>query len=87
MYLGENVFVKNSEIIGVFDIERCSASAVTREYLAALGKRAVTITYEMPKSFVITKDKTYISQLMAKTLKKRFAETDKRCFADLGGTA
>jgi hypothetical protein len=74
MYLGENVFVKNSEIIGIFDIERCSASSVTREYLAALGKRAVTITYEMPKSFIIAKDKTYISQLLPKTLKRRFSE-------------
>jgi hypothetical protein len=74
MYLGEGVFVKNSDIIGIFDIERCSASAVTREYLAALGKRAVTITYEMPKSFVVSADKTYISQLMVKTLKKRFEE-------------
>ncbi|MDR0991398.1 MAG: DUF370 domain-containing protein [Ruminococcus sp.] len=74
MYLGEEVYVKNSEIIGIFDIERCSTSAVTREYLAALGKRAVTITYEMPKSFVVSRDKTYISQLMIKTLKKRFED-------------
>jgi hypothetical protein len=77
MHLGENVFVKTSDIIGIFDIERCSASAVTREYLAALGRRAVTITYEMPKSFIVAKDKTYISQLLPKTLKKRFEDCKK----------
>jgi hypothetical protein len=75
MYLGEGVFADNSDIIGIFDIEKCSTSAVTREYLASLGKRAVTITYEMPKSFLVAKDKTYISQLMPKTLKKRFETT------------
>jgi hypothetical protein len=72
MYLGEGVFADNGDIIGIFDIEKCSTSAVTREYLAALGKRAVTITYEMPKSFIVAKDKTFISQLMPKTLKARY---------------
>jgi hypothetical protein len=72
MYLGEGVFIENCDIIGIFDIERCSTSAVTREYLAALGKRAVTITYEMPKSFIVAGEKTYISELLPKTLKTRF---------------
>jgi hypothetical protein len=75
MYLGEGVFIKNSDIIGIFDIEKCSTSAVTREYLAALGKRAVTITYEMPKSFIAAGERTYISQLSPKTLKTRFNKT------------
>ncbi|MDR0946404.1 MAG: DUF370 domain-containing protein [Ruminococcus sp.] len=71
MYLGENIYIKNADIIGIFDIEKTSTQADTKNYLSRLKKKAVTITYEMPKSFVVTRDKTYISEKSVITLKSR----------------
>jgi hypothetical protein len=72
IHLGEGVFVKRDDVIGVFDIEKTSANPDTREFLRKLGRSAVTITYDMPKSFLVTKDKTYISKLAAGVMKRKF---------------
>jgi hypothetical protein len=72
VHLGESVFISDSEVIGVFDIEKTSANADTREFLRKLGKKAVTITYDMPKSFIVTGEKTYISKLAPGVLKGKF---------------
>jgi hypothetical protein len=72
IHLGEGVFVSDSEVIGVFDIEKTSANTDTREFLRHLGRKAVTITYDMPKSFVVTGEKTYILKLAPGVLKGKF---------------
>jgi hypothetical protein len=72
IHLGEGVLVTRDDVVGIFDIERTSANINTKNYLRALGKKAVTITYDMPKSFLVTADKTYISKLAPEILRKRF---------------
>jgi hypothetical protein len=69
IHLGEGVYVTDREIVGIFDIERTSASADTKNYLRKLGKKAVTITYDMPKSFLVSGEKTYISKLSTGVLR------------------
>ena len=56
--------VKDSEIIGVFDIERATVSQDTREYLrtAAARKRDVSCTEEIPRSFVVTFDREILDE-------------------------
>jgi hypothetical protein len=71
IHLGEGVFINHDDIVGIFDIERTSANTDTRDYLRHLGKKAVTITYDEPKSFLVAGDKTYISKLAPLILKNK----------------
>ena len=77
IHLGSDTVVRDSDIIGVFDIENTSVSRITKDYLAASGKRrsAVSVSYEMPKSFIIAtvdgREKVYISNVSSATIMKR----------------
>ena len=81
LHLGEETVVRMKDIIGIFDIENTSISKHTKDFLAGSekGGRVVTVSYEMPKSFVVCEDdggdggeeKVYISQISTATLKKR----------------
>lgn len=80
LHLGQDVVVRAGEIVGIFDLEKASVSKRTRSFLSNATKQGnvVTVSYEMPKSFIVTsnQDKTtvYISQISTATLKKRAAE-------------
>jgi hypothetical protein len=71
LYLGEGVYINNTDIVGIFDIERTTVQKDTKEFLARLKRKAVSITNEMPKSFVVTGEKTYISEKGVGTLIRR----------------
>lgn len=77
LHLGQEVVVKTSDVIGIFDLEKTSTSKKTKDFLVSATKRGevITVSYEMPKTFIITKnrDKTtvYISQISSTTIKKR----------------
>lgn len=78
LHLGEDTVVRDSEIIGIFDIENTSVSKITKDYLAHSGKnnQIYNVSYDMPKSFVVCSNKSknqtvYISQVSASTLRKR----------------
>ena len=73
LFLGGEVSVRSDDIIGVFDIEECSVSRTTAEYLNSCQKKSqiVNISEDMPKSFIITTDKTYISNVSHRTICKR----------------
>lgn len=77
LHLGGEVLIRTRDIIGIFDLENTSTSKRTKEFLveAAKKKQVKTVSYEIPKSFVLTKEnsenKVYISQISISTLKKR----------------
>ena len=77
LHLGQDVVVKTKDIIGIFDLEKATLSKRTKEFLAQATReqRIITVSYEMPKSFVVTKEtggiRVYISQISALTLRKR----------------
>ena len=77
LHLGNEIVIKNDDIVGIFDIENTSVSKITRDFLANAEKEMMitNVTDELPKSFVITSvkngDRIYISQISAQTLKKR----------------
>lgn len=77
LHLGSDTVVRSGDIIGVFDIENTSVSKNTREFLAGAGKRknAVTVSYDMPKSFTVAveggKERVYISALSSAAILKR----------------
>ena len=80
LHIGNNYSVDVRDIVGLFDIENTTVEKCTKYLLdrAEKEKKCVYTTYEMPKSFIVTmrdgKEKVYISQLAANTLKKRLAE-------------
>lgn len=77
LHLGQDTVVTTESIVGIFDIDRCTVSKKTRDYLANAekSKKVVNVSYELPRSFVVCEKNgdtvVYISQLSAKTLIKR----------------
>lgn len=73
LFLGGDVSVRSDEVIGIFDIEECSVSRITADYLNICQKneRIVNVSENMPKSFIVTEDKTYISNVSHSTIIKR----------------
>lgn len=77
LHIGNNFSVDIRDVIGIFDIENTTVEKCTKLLLdrAAKEKSCVYISYEMPKSFVVTMrngtEKVYISPLSASTLRKR----------------
>ena len=64
------------DIVGIFDIENTTTGKYTKKLLECAEKNSLCVytTYEMPKSFIVTVEKVYISQLSAYTLRKRLKE-------------
>lgn len=77
VHLGNDVVIISENIIAMFDIDACTVSKKTRDFLAAAQKNGevVNVSYELPKSFVVCREdgktKVYISQLSTKTLSRR----------------
>lgn len=73
LHLGQDVIVHTREILGIFDLDTASLSKHTRDYLARAekGRRVVNVSLELPKSFIVTAHKVYISPISAATLLKR----------------
>ena len=78
LHIGQNEIIPDRRIIGIFDLDKCSSSKRTRDYLAAAEQEGVVldISGEIPKSFVVCdhpyhRQIVYLSQLNAVTLQKR----------------
>ena len=77
LHLGNDVVVRKSDVVGIFDLDNTSQSALTRRYLAAAEKAGSVVNaagLELPKSFVVCADgerqTVYLSQLNSSTLFK-----------------
>ena len=77
LHIGNNYSVDVRDIVGVFDIENTTVEKCTKKILERAEKEHhfFYTTYDMPKSFIVTvkngKERVYISQLSAATLRKR----------------
>lgn len=75
LHLGEDIVVYDNEIIGIFDIENTSVSKITKDFLSGKNFEVVNVSYEIPKSFILTESKgnikVYISNISPSTLRKR----------------
>ena len=78
LHLGQNEIVPERRIIGIFDLDTCSAQKKTREYLSAAEAEGVVLDLsgQLPKSFVVCDHPyhpqiVYLSQLSSATLQKR----------------
>ncbi len=73
LFLGGDTAAPDREIIGVFDLDRCTVSGDTREFLkkAERQNKVETTTADLPKAFVLCEKKVYLSGLTPATLLKR----------------
>lgn len=78
MYLsiGNDMAVRDSSIIGIFDLDNTSYSPKTREFLALAEKEGEVVPCDdLPKSFVLTTEygfhRVRLTSLNAATLEKR----------------
>ena len=78
MYLpiGNDMSVRESSIIGIFDMDNTSTSKRTRDFLnRAQQEGAIISCDDLPKSYIVTVEygmmKVYESTLSAVTLEKR----------------
>ncbi|MBQ8390850.1 MAG: DUF370 domain-containing protein [Oscillibacter sp.] len=78
LHLGQNEIVPSRRVIGIFDLDKCSYSKRTREYLSAADKEGVVldVSGDIPKSFVVCDHPyhpqiVYLSQLNSTTLQRR----------------
>ena len=78
IHIGEGKVISKKEIIGIFDLETTSISKKTREFLKEneIKKNVEYIGYEIPKTYVITEKKVYITQISSQTLQKRAERND-----------
>ena len=78
LHLGNDVAVRKSEILGIFDLDNTSQSIITRRFLSSAEKtgRVVNAAGEdLPKSFVVCardgEQTIYLCQLNSSTLNRR----------------
>lgn len=78
LHLGQSVVVHQKDIIGIFDLDNTTSSFRTRMFLEQAERegKTVTVTDDLPKSFVLCQEKDhtaviYLSQLSPATLRGR----------------
>ena len=78
MYLsiGNAMAVRDSSIIGIFDLDNTTTSKRTREFLAAAEQDGSVVPCDdLPKSFILTAEygleRVYLTDLSTSTLEKR----------------
>ena len=57
LHLGQEVVVRFSDIVGIFDLEKATLSKTYEGFFGRkppTNTRVVTVSYEMPKSFIVT---------------------------------
>lgn len=81
LHLGQDTVICSENIVAMFDIDACTVSKKTRDFLTSAEKQGnvVNVSFELPKSFIVCEDKgeqkVYISQISTKTLQRRLQIT------------
>lgn len=73
-YLGKGSFVRDTDIIGIFDMDSITISKSSREFLEnaeETDKVVYSNLYEFPRSVVLTDDKIFITTFSALTVSRR----------------
>lgn len=70
IHIGNGKIVSQSEIIGVFDMDNSTISKYTRKMLNKAQKedRLVNLSYDIPRSIIVTESRIYFSTLSSKAI-------------------
>ena len=77
LHLGQDTAIETKSIVAMFDIDACTVSKKTRDFLADAQKSGdvINVSMELPRSFIVCRKNdrqiVYISQLSTKTLLRR----------------
>jgi hypothetical protein len=73
IFLGGDISVYCDDLLGVFDIERTTVNPAVNEYLKRAQKSGGVYycSLEMPKSFAVTDNTVFVSNVSVNTIKKR----------------
>ena len=77
LHVGNNKNIRESMILGIFDMDNATVSSVSRKYLSSAEKKGLVESagYEIPKSFIVYRDgndiKVCFSQLSSSSLHGR----------------
>lgn len=83
LHLGKDTVVSTKNIIGIFDMDRCTVSGLARNYLTKAQQTGciVNVSEELPRSFIVSlennRNVVYISALSPSTLLKRIQSESK----------
>ena len=74
--VGNDFSVRDSSVIGIFDLDNTTVSSKTRDFLARAEKEGQVVPCDdLPKAYVLTAEyglqKVYLSSLNVSTLEKR----------------
>ena len=79
LHIGNSMTVRESAVIGIFDLDNTSISKHTRAFLKAAENagEVVTATEEVPRTFLLTEEfgmeRVYLTQLSAAAIRRRHA--------------
>ena len=82
LHIGNQINIREQDIVGIFDADRTTTTWITRKYLSEAQRRDLVSAAgeEIPKSFVLYRDKKsgkykiYFSQLSTSALFGRMEE-------------
>lgn len=75
--IGNDMSIREDSIIGIFDLDNTTYSKHTKTFLRQAEEQGqvITVTDELPKAFVLTReftmDRVYLTQFSAATIEKR----------------
>ena len=75
--IGNDLSIRERDIVGIFDLDKCSYGKKTREFLARAERdgEVVPATDDLPKSFILTEEyglsRVWLVQFNSATLEKR----------------
>ena len=78
LHLGSDQLIPKEDVIGIFDLDNCSTSVRTREFLRKTEKKGKmkTISTDLPTSFVLHRNgDVYLSPISPAALNRRMEET------------
>ena len=77
LHVGNNRNIRTRDVIGIFDMDNATVSAITRKFLNGKQKELLveSVSFDIPKSFILYKDgdkqRICFSPLSAASLKGR----------------
>ena len=77
LHIGNNIVIKKSEIVGIFELDGKITTEGTKKYLNTMQKngKLEVAGYDLPKSYIITDgeegEKVYLSHISVSSLLKR----------------
>ena len=80
LHIGSSMTVRDSAIVGIFDLENTTISKHTRAFLkqAEDNGEVVAVAEDMPRAFVLTEEfgmeRVYLTQLSAAAIERRSHE-------------